>query len=92
MTTYSQIIAATSDNDHPADQLDQAANRSQQEVDHLIRENAARVAEQEAAALAQVTGECLHCDGECEPPRRWCDKMCRDSYEAEQKAAVRRGY
>ena len=27
------------------------------------------------------TGECLFCGEEIEPPQRWCDTDCRDSWE-----------
>lgn len=91
MTTYSQIIEQAAEVERSADQLDQASNRSQTEISHLVRENAARVVEQEAAAAAQVIGQCLHCSEPCEPPRRWCDQYCAGSWEADQKASARRG-
>lgn len=31
------------------------------------------------------TGHCHNCDKEVEPPRRWCDVVCRDEWEEHNK-------
>ncbi len=30
---------------------------------------------------ATVTGECLFCEAQVEPSRRWCNAQCRDDWQ-----------
>lgn len=92
MTTLKQAIDQAGEAEKHADPIDIASDRSQQEIEHRVREARDRVIEQEAVAAASFTGRCLQCGDSVEPPRRWCDKMCASDYEAAKKARVRRGY
>lgn len=81
MTTLKQAIDQAGEAEKHADPIDTASDRTQQEISHLLRENAARVIEQNAAAIAQTTGRCLHCDESVEANRRWCDRYCASEWE-----------
>lgn len=59
------------------DIADDANERTEAYLDTAVRE---RKPEGPAAI-----GECLACTAPLSPPRRWCDGLCRDEWQREQR-------
>lgn len=50
-----------------------------------------QLASRRAPPALPATGRCYHCDEPLPKPLRFCDKLCRDSFEVEQAAFRRNG-
>lgn len=60
--------------------------------DHMEREEAMRRKYQEQRKPeVEATGYCLHCGVEVGVVARWCDAICRDGWEDDQKRKRRTG-
>jgi hypothetical protein len=58
-----------------------------QEREEELRQKALTAAREAASAapIITATGECLCCHEPLEPPKRWCNVVCRDGWERSRR-------